>query len=307
MPVTQVSVEGFNGGECILAGDGEGDMGAFLAPDPLGLYDAPVETIRNSHAFQVGSDFGGLRNLERVVDIGVLIDNSNGSSWMENDSEFRKLWSYTKDSKLWIETEDTRRYLKVRLRQQPDFKSRFDPNQTQIETVDLSLVAGDPWWYDAEDATDTWVSTVDTSNGSTTTGSVTVSNPTDNPIWLKWMIQGPGKPTLPDFSFGDDRFERAGIDSDRQIVMPQLISVVESGVTVYENVRVDTDEQAVSGQCVSSLDTAYYMRMNGVTFCYPLPAYTGELELPVAMSRAPAGVGIQVRCPRPWSRPWGMF
>lgn len=298
MPVTQVSVEGFNGGECILAGDGEGDMAAYLLTDVEGIYDAPVETIRNSHAFQIGSDFGGLRNLERVVVFGVFIDNSNGSSWQENDSEFRKLWSYTKDSKLWIETEDSRRYLKVRLREQPEFKPRFDPNQTQMETVTLTLVAGDPWWYDEEEV-DEWVSTVDTSSGSTTTGTVTVSNPTDNPVWLKWMIQAPGKPTLPDFSFGDDRFERAQIDAARQIVMPLM--------QTNEHVRVDTDEQAIGGQCVSSTDSAYYMRMGGVTFCYPLPAYTEPVELPVAMSRAPAGVGIQVRCERPFSRPFGLL
>lgn len=298
MPVTQVSVEGFNGNECILAGDGEGDLGAFLLTDVAGIYDAPVETIRNSHAFQIGSDFGGLRNLERVVVFGVLIDTSNGSTWQENDSEFRKLWSYTKDSKLWIETEDSRRYLKVRLREQPDFKPEFDPNQNRINTVTLTLVAGDPWWYDSEDS-DTWVSTVDTSDGSTTTGTVTVSNPTDNPIWLKWMIQAPGKPTLPDFSFGDDRFERGLIDDDRQIVMPELMA--------GEHVRVDTDEQANGGQCVSSIDSAYYMRMGGVTFCYPLPADTDEMLLPVAMSRAPAGVGIQVRCERPFSRPFGLL
>ncbi len=45
--------------------------------------------------------------------------------------------------------------------------------------------------------------------------------------------------------------------------------------------------------------------MNGQRFCYPLPGATPETKIPVSVTGAPVGAGVQVRCPRPWPRPWG--
>jgi len=292
-----VELEGVNGNWFTLSGPGMGEQGAYLGTDVDGIYDAPVKTIQNSHAFQTGSTYGGKRNLQRDLVFGVWITDDNGESWESNDSEWRKAWDYAKDAKLWITTETSRRYLKVKLAEQPQVQMEHDPRLIGSQKVVMTCVANDPWWYEP-DATATWIAPTDTSGGSTVSGTVTVSNPTDVPIWLKWVIQAPGKPTLPDFSFGDDRYERATIDAARQVVMPTL----QTG----EHILVDTDEEAINGQVNSSTDTAVYMRMNGVTFCYPVPPYTPATALPVAMSKAPAGVGIQVRQPRPWSRPWGL-
>jgi hypothetical protein len=292
-----VELEGVNGNWFTLSGPGMGEQGAYLGTEVDGFYDAPVKTIHNSHAFQTGSTYGGKRNLQRDLVFGIWITDDNGESWESNDSEWRKAWSYDRDAKLWITTETSRRYLKVKLAEQPQVQMEHDPRLIGSQKVVMTCVANDPWWYEP-DVTATWIAPTDTQGGSTVTGTVSVSNPTDVPIWLKWVIQAPGKPTLPDFSFGDDRYERATIDAARQVVMPTL----QAG----EHILVDTDEEAINGQVNSSTDTAVYMRMNGVTFCYPVPPYTPATALPVAMSKAPAGVGIQVRQPRPWSRPWGL-
>ena len=71
-----------------------------------------------------------------------------------------------------------------------------------------------------------------------------------------------------------------------------------------EHLRVDTDEDTT--QVESNIDTQPYLRMGGVRFLYPIPPYTPPTELPVAVTGAPAGVGVQVRCPRVWGRPWGL-
>lgn len=292
-----VELEGVNGESFTLSGLGMGDRGVWLGTDVTGIYDAPVKTLHSSHAFQTGSTYRGKRNLQRDLVFGVWTTDDNTTSWEDGDSQWRKAWDYSRDAKLWITVDSSRRYLKLRLAEQPQVTMERDPRLLGRAQVVMTCVANDPWWYE-EEVTDSWVATTDTTGGSTETGTVTVANPSDVPIWLQWIVQAPGKPTLPDFSFGSNRYERAVIDADRQVVMPELIP--------GEHIYVDTDEEATNGQVNSSLDTEVYLRMNGVTFCYPIPPYTDPIDLPVAMSRAPAGSGIQVRQPRPWSRPWGL-
>lgn len=297
MPDTLVELEDIRGNLFTLAGPGQGDRGIVLGTDVDGIYDAPVKTIQNSHAFQTGSTYGGKRNLQRDIVFGVYAHHDDGEkNWSFNDSEWRKGWSYEQDCKLWITTEDSRRYLKLRMSQHPEFKPEHDPNGTQIEKVVMTCVANDPWWYEKNDVTDLWESPTSTLNGSINYGTVSVSNPTDVPIWLKYVVHGAAKPMLPDFSFGDDRYERAEIDADRKLWLPKI--------TAGDTIVYDTDEEA--DQATSRLKIPYWQQMNGVTFCYPIPPYTKKIQLPVGMTLAAAGMGIQVRCPRPWSRPWGL-
>lgn len=132
-------------------------------------------------------------------------------------------------------------------------------------------------------------------------GSLTVRNPSNNEIWVKYVAQAGNTGvvwTLPDYSYGDDRFDRAVADATRMIIMPPL----NNG----ENIVVDSDEMSMAGQVVSSLDTAVYLRMNGIEFLYPIPAYTPPTVVPIAVSGAQAGNGIQIRCPITYSRPWGL-
>lgn len=298
---TLVELEGVNGNWFTLSGPGMGAEGVWLGTNVEGIYDAPVKTIWTEHAHQIGASFAAMRNLRRDIVFDVTIGDTSSLTWQEADSEWRKAWSYEDDCKLWIETADSRRYLKLRLSEQPLFKPERDPNIMQVERVTMTCIAGEPWWLE-EDAVDSWVSTVDTNVADgqgvypTQSGTVTVENPTDQEIWLKWVLQGPGRWTLPDFSFGDNRFDRDTLDAARKIVMP----VQAPGQTFLVN--TDPFEDLLrdpSGSQVWSL-------MNGVTFCYPIPPYTKKIDLPVSVSQSVAGAGVQVRMPRTWSRPWGL-
>ncbi|WP_069165466.1 hypothetical protein [Nocardia altamirensis] len=304
MPETLIELEGHNGQRFTVAGPGAGARGVYLAPENDGtefdlLYDAPVKTIWNSTAFQLGASYGGMREEKYEFTLAFHVIESATAAWRDNDSALRKAFSYEKRSKLWVQVDDSRRRLDVQLASNPRVKVGTDPNGRQYGLVLVPLAAAYPRWMEA-DVTATFVTTKDTTNGSTELGSVKIANPTDTEIWLKWVLQGTGaiKWTLPDFSFGDDRFDRATKDADRMIVMPEL--------RANENVRVDTDEMAMEGQVVSSLDTAVYQRMNGKMFLYPVPPYTPETTLPVAVTGAPQGAGLQVRVPRLWTRPWGL-
>lgn len=289
---TLVQLEGVNGSMFTLSGPGMGAEGVWLGTNVEGIYDAPVKTIWTEHAHQIGASFGAMRNLRRDIVFDVTIGDTSSQTWQDADSEWRKAWSYREDCKLWIETADSRRYLKLRMSEQPLFKPERDPNIMQVERVTMTCVAGDPWWYE-DDATDSWV----LESGTSGEGSVTVENPTDQEIWLKWVLQGPARWVLPDFSFGDNRYDRGELDRTRRISMPKQ--------TAGQTFRVDTDPfedqlRDLNGSQVWSL-------MNGITFSYPVPAYTKKTELPIVVSEATAGVGVQVRMPRTWSRPWGLF
>lgn len=292
-----VQVETFRGEWFTISGPGQGDRGVELSTKVEDLYDVPVETIRNSHAFQKGSSYGGKRIKHRIPVFGVDIVGETGSEWELLDSEWAKGWDYDHESKLWVETESSRRYLSLSLFEQPKIDLEFDPHGELYAQVMMTCVAGDPYWYEP-DETAQWVSTTDTTGGGTASGDVTVHNPTNQEIWLKWVLQAyPGAIySLPDFSFGDDREERAVIDANRVIQMPALIA--------GEHLLVDSDPDTT--QVESNIDTAVYLRMGGVRFAYPIPPYTPPTSLPVSVTKAPAGVGVQVRMPRPWSRPWGL-
>ncbi|MDG3012453.1 phage tail protein [Rhodococcus sp. D2-41] len=303
-----------------LSGLGMGNRGVELATDPDGLYDAPVKTILLAAAFQTGASYGGKRILHRDIVFGVNVFGSKQVSWEFADSEWRKAWSYDHDCKLWITTEESRRFLRVRLSEQPRFKPARDPRLNEYGQVTMTVRAYNPWWWE-DDVTATWTSKTDTQpvDASSETGhkveidTIPVSNPTDNPIWLVWQPQSvPGAKTLlPDFSWGSDEFERADEDAERQIWMP-------APSIAGQRILVDTDPEAIDGQVVTFLQAAdgrlgkpnsgepLWAQMGGIAFVYPLPPYTPEVQVPVGVSNAPAGWSVQVRCRRPWSRPWGL-
>ncbi|RBO87960.1 hypothetical protein [Nocardia puris] len=290
MARTLVEVEGCDGSRFVISGVGMGAQGVWLGTDVAGIYDAPVRTIYGSHSSQIGSTYYARRNLQRDIVFGVTVGNTTGRTWGQADSAWRKAWSYDRDTRLWITTEDSRRHLRLRLGEQPAFEPERDPHMTKVERVVMTCVAGDPWWYE-EPVTDAFVAT-----GPESQGAVTVSNPTDVEIWLEWIVQGPGRWVLPDFSWGDNRFRRAEEDRHRRISLP--MARADQVFWVQSDPFAD-QLRDMNGSQVWSL-------MNGVAFLYPVPPWTPETELPVSVTDAEEGAGLQVRCPRTWSRPWGL-
>ncbi|OZD23813.1 hypothetical protein CH253_08095 [Rhodococcus sp. 06-156-3C] len=302
MPETLIELEGAPDARgkrqwFTLLGPNKGDRGVYLKDGLEGLGDMPFDSIWNSHAFQIGSTFGGIRIDHLDVLMGVTAKATPGFTAEENDSNFRLAWSAKKDANLWVTSANARRRLPLRMKSNPQLLGDIDPHVNDVFQHLYTLRAGDPRWLES-DLKDSWKSTRDTTDGSTQTGHVTISNPTDTEQWLMWVVQAAkgAKWTLPDFSFGDDREDRGEEDRTRLIRMPELID--------GEHLKVNTDQTEV--QVASNIDTQVWERMRSVLFCYPLPARSKKVKLPVSVTNAPAGVGVQVRCPRKWSRPWGL-
>lgn len=294
------------GGEWFcLSGDEAGDQGVILSSNIDDFYDVGIDTIWNATAFGKGARYGGVKYPERRMSFSVDISDYNGEPWEINDSRWGKSWHPDRAGKLWFSTDSSRRWINVSLASAMKFTPQSDPFQSQGESVVMSIIAGDPFYY-SDPLTDSWTSptaTLATQAGSPTGyqrngGTITVRNESHLTVYPQWRVQAPGIITLPDYSFGDDRENRALTDATRLITLAETIS--------SEHLLVDTDRSAWGGQFQTALDTPYYARMGGVQFCYGLPPYLPPTDVYVEASKAPAGVTIQVVIPQPWSRPWGL-
>lgn len=303
----EIIIEGWNGSLFHVAGgELQGAEGVGLGMGDVGtafedMYESPFDTIYNSTAFEIGGRFGGVRENMFEFALAFHIRPTNGAHWRMVESRFRKSLHHSKDAKIRVKIPGvSERWLNVRLREHTRLNVSVDPNKQRYGLLICHFIGPYPRWME-DDVVSEYVTETDTTASGEEIGSVMISNPTSDEIWLKWVAQAGNEGvtwTLPDFSFGDDRFDREVEDADRMIEMPELI--------LGEHIVVDTDELTMLGQVNSSLDTSVYLRMNSMEFLYPVPAYTEPIEVPVTAQKADIGNGIQVRCPRPWIRPWGM-
>lgn len=309
---TLIQIESPSGEWWTIIGEGKGDRGVWLGQSVAGLWAVPLETIYNSTAYQDGADYGGKRIGAREITLDVEILKTKDEPWERNWSDWMKAFHADKDTKIWYETENSRRYLKVRLSTESQMSPKFDPENRQHVTLTMNLIAGDPWWYE-EEATSQFIATTDTTTAGTEIGEIPIWNDTPVEMYPQWLFQGVAgiEWTLPDFSHGQeaehDRDE--DVDATRVINLPPTIE--------GEHVYIDVDPLAKEGQANSSLDTEYYMRMNGVRFVYPAPGYfthpdgrmateQDPIMLPIAVTGAPIGAGVQLRMRRAWPTPMGM-
>lgn len=295
----QITITGVDGSVWVISGKGAGAQGVELSTDPKGIYDAPVTTIWNSTAFQTGATYGGLRVNKRDIVFAVWIWQMPGQSWESIDAAWRRAWAYDADCTMTITTETGSRSLQLRLSEQMDFDPPHDPHIKAQAMVTLTCTAGVPWWVET-DITETWVSPTNTTAGTSVAhGSVTIENPTDQPMYLQWVVSAPGQWTLPDFSFGLDYLNGFGTGAnnvDRVIILPTQAA--------GQILTIDTDPS--QEMIVSSDGSNFWALMNGISFLYPVPPWTPATSLPVAVTLAPAGAILTVIQPRNFSRPWGL-
>lgn len=288
-----IELDGVDGSHWILSGPGYGSEGVEFATSPSGIYDAPVTVPWNSSAYQPGATPGHPTWLKRDVTFSVNIFRTEYNSWQEVDSAWRKAWSYLQDSTLSITTESGTRRLKLRMTQQPEFKPANDPHIKQWGRITMMCTAGVPWWTE-DDVIGTDETVTDTTSSGTETLWVPVENPTDQELYLRWVLPAASANTqwtVPDFSWKDDE------NANRAIELPTQ--------TTGQHLTIDTDPMEEMIVCADG--SQFWARMNGRMFEFPVPAYTPRTLLPVQVSGVPVGTKVMVRCPRNWSRPWGLF
>lgn len=288
-------IEGVNGDTfTISAPDGRfGQEGVELAPGPKGFDDSPVNTLWTSSAFQEGADYRGDRVPARDLVFAANITGTPSMSMQAVRSRWSKAWSTKADSILRYTTpESGERSLKFRLAQQIEWEypSGKDPRLTGEIVAKMTCKAGWPYYIEPHYVS-TWTSTQDNQ-----TGFVWVENPTPLPMWPIWVISAPGQWILPDFSWGNPRFDRAEADKDRMVQMPTMTKDVG---------LITVDTYGMNERVAAGDGSLQWARMRGVDFVYPVPPYTPRQKLPVHVT-GPAGSTLLLRQRRNWPTPEGL-
>ena len=291
---TQVKLVGVNGDEFIIAGPGAGDKGVYLGTGLEGsFYEPPVKVVYEEPANLPGARYLTHRILRRDIVFGVEILNDKDGPWLRRDSQWRKQFRYHRDSKLVVTTpESGTRTLTMKLGAQPEISMHTDPRGKSVNRAVMTCYAGDPFWY-GEDAVYTVETTTNTLGGGVENLTLDIDepiNPTDQFVWPVWVGSAPAKWTIPDYSYEDDE------QANRRIIMPEILTGED--ITIH----VDPRYPHVVADNLANVQG----RMNGIRFRHPVPEYEGPRTYNISVTKAPVGAQLQLRLPRPWSRPWGL-
>lgn len=244
------------------------DKSVFIEQGGVGdLFDAPATTSYKPRVGQSGSTFTAARHLERHLALPITVHHRDRLEWARLDSDFRRAFSYTEAATLTVETDMSgARQLRVRLAEQPQYRGEINPNRHGVSQWLYPLVAANPMW-ESEQYHDEFV--FDGLNWFS--GSVEVSNPTDQPAWPKWVLSAPAKFILPDVSFRTDNH------ADRMIDLPFQ--------PLGREVVVDTDP--LEEMIVANDATLLWAHMEGQFFSHPIPPHTPPTTIPVAVDPLP--------------------
>ena len=266
-----------------------------------GLMDAPMETdwIEDTE----GAVFSGERYKPRDMTIGLYIaEELSGSKQAGRlESDFRRAFSSRRDP--WnpaarlpqVEVNSTLsgvRTLDAHLKAAPEMKMERDPYTNAIFDIVYELRAPQPL-----PTSGTEVDFFETS-GSSGSGTVTVSNPTDTPCRHTWILT-PGKWVLPDPSWQGPEGARvpAGEQATRTVTVD--VTVADGGA------RITRERRKLHASTLTGANLLG--RMNGNWVRFDIPPYTPLTQLPISVTGAPSsGARTEVHMPRLWSRFIGM-
>lgn len=276
---TVIEITGVNGDLVVLSGDNVGVDGMWLASELEGFYDPEVQVNSRAVSNRPGARYISHRVLERTVIFKVTISNDEGpgNTWRERDARWRRLWAYDRYTSIRVVTDEGERTLKARL-EEIEVDTHIDPHVQSATDVVMTVVADDPWWYAPEELYSVVVN-------KTATIPVLLANPTANVIHPVWVLEAPGKWTIPDWS---------PEDQDKDMPLPH--------VGAGAHLVVDTDPAA--RQLVSAANDPVWARMNGVRFRGEIPGYTRRIDFKISVD-ADSPKTVQLRLKRPFDRPWG--
>ncbi len=291
----------------IISGPGTSEK-LYMVPEFKGIYDAPVTTRYRSSAYQKGATYGGKKVKQRDLSFAVDIKGDDPADWEDLDSRWAAAWDFEEDpwdpnshlTKMSITTPRSgTRSLWLAKDESPAIESKHDPHLTRNSRVPMTVVAPQPFWFEDQYENQPY-DYFQTGASGTSTGFVTVENPCDQPIYLKWVVTR-GTWELPDFQWQGKKYQRVpgGTWANRKITLPTL-GDVEGGA------RIDLDPMKLMIRDLN--DTNLIGQMNGIFFKHAIPPFTKPTNIPVKVDGAPTGgARVEVYCPRRWGRAWSGF
>ncbi|NKU16087.1 hypothetical protein GS928_23810 [Rhodococcus hoagii] len=144
------------------------------------------------------------------VVLPMHISSTAELDWLSVWSMWRRAFDFDRKAYLVATSDSGVRRLGVQLLETPPFRPKNDPGPNEYAPMPMRLRAGWPFWVE-EDTVDVFKSTATSplvvwDGAAYYSGTVVVSNPTNQPSYLKWIVETPtgGKVALPDFSWESD-------------------------------------------------------------------------------------------------------
>lgn len=292
-------------------GDLGGLQGVWNAQGQVaGIYDAPIQSVWKSGAFQTGSTQKAIKRLHRDMTLGFHIIETEGSTAEDNESDFRSIFAYEEDqwddnpepTVLHIDTDSSgERRLDLLMYDTPTLEPDVDPVEGQYFNLILKVRAGQPDWYEYDPATGFHYKTFFQSGSTAASGYIEVENPTDTEMRQEWMLTR-ATWTVPDVSWRGARNKRkpGGQFSNRTITL-RPITAVQGGV------RISLDGSKLHVRDFNNTNAVASILPAGVRFIHKIPPWTPKQLLPISYTGAPAGgARAELIQPRRYTRPWGM-
>lgn len=269
----------------------------------VGLLDSPVETQWVEDT-EMGVVYGGIRYLPRDMTLGFYLDDAAGgdSEIGRLESDFRMDFTAQPDewdadfqhTQVAVESEMSgERRLTMQMREAPELKTERDPYTQQFYDITYEMRAPMPLWDSGEEVT------VFQGSGTSGSGTIIVSNPTDTPLRHTWVLTR-AKWTLPDPSWRGKKGSRqpSGPNAARTVALP-LITSDDQGV------RITRERRKLHAMTLTGSN--FLGRMNGQWIIHDIPPYTPPTALPISYVQAPSGgARAELRQPRLWTRPVGL-
>lgn len=276
---TVIEVVGSNGDKVTLAGENAGMEGIWLAEGVEGLMDPEVDIITKSSGSRPGSRLVSHRIVERTIVFKVTIENDEDDSWADRDDRWRGLWGYDTPTEIRVTTTQWGTRILTAFLNEIEVDTEYDPFVNGSTDVTMTVTAYDPFWY-----ADAKVMELP----MTTSGVYTFKfdepiNPTPNPVFPEYVLEGAGTYKIP--------------DGDTGIKLPLTL---EQG----EAVVVNTDPG--TRQVVEASGVPVWARMNGVRWRHPIPAKSPITELAVDTTNVVENTRAMIIIRQPFNRPWGV-
>lgn len=255
--------------EVTISGKGSGGHGIELATEMSGLVDPVSEAYTRAPGGRPGTRLVSTRFTERNVVFRVTI-LGDSDEWFANEQVWRSLWSYDSYTEIEVVTAKKKRVLRVRL-EEYEVDTNYDPAVMGAVDVNMSVVADDPFWYDAA-----FIRSWRRVDGLTRYDFDSLHGP----VFPRFKVGNASGVTI---NYATDRY-------GRYIALPNSLN---SAYTYHIN--LDPGSRQVS----CDKDPNVWNRMNGVRFDLP------DSDKINYFSVAPIDRGVlwvQVECP--YMRPW---
>lgn len=301
----EISILGTNSLRWDVAGPKAGRQGAIMAAEQVdGLLDeAPFEQEWDDTADDIGQTWAHTRFKARDMMVGFhLFEDDYAGPSGKLESDFRNSFAMHRDqwdtsfrhARAVVKTKLSGiRMMTIQMYEKSDMGFGDDRINDEYFNVKYQLRAGNPLYYGKK------VVSVFTTSGSSGSGTIVVSNPTNMPMRVTWVLTR-GIWTISDTSWtGKPGYRVPGGDmAGRTIVLPEVTSA-DGGVTITR------DRQKL--HAVTANGTNFLGRMQGNWVRFEIPPYTPRTELPIAVSGAPSsGARAELHQERWWSRPIGL-